>query len=300
MATALVVTLSLTSCSAVPDPAATTAVKNFAQLAEEQLGALTSVDSVDASQSPGDAGAGADPRNADLWSVDITVVMTVGASVEQVAAAASEERSFSARYSGSGHWAAYLNAAGTAQPYAEDTTPMPVVGLQVFPKARNSTTEMARAAMSIATIAGINSIAVVGSWPYLNVLDAATIGAVYDQTHASTLFDDGGTYGTADGRVKIVDIPDRLDAAGIHAIIGVAAAYPTAAIALEASTSGQRYPVLFFDHVSDVEAAAIAATLSDNRLAAKTGGYVVPFHIRGAGPTGTTDTSGTFGNAAAS
>jgi hypothetical protein len=288
--------MALSSCATGPGDTVP-----FATAAKTQLERLPGVASVSVSQSPLDASTSesADPAKPELWNVAIDVRMLGAATAKQVAVAATSTRTFSESHATRAPWTASILAGGDATPYSGDTSPLPAIQVQVFPtKAKAlSAARTARAALAVKEVPGVNRITVAGSFAYVETLDAAQLTAVYDAVRHLTLFEHGGSYSTSDGRVRIVDVPSRVGAASIHAIIDLGTRYPGAKIALEAPTQGPQYPELYLDHVSLSEAGTIAATLSSlDHAAVTTGNYALPFHIRAMGGDTTTDTSGYLGS----
>jgi hypothetical protein len=297
----LATSLSLTSCTAGTPPPAHSTSESIAELAKEQLGHLAGVESVSSTQSPAGSlqdTASLDPWNAASWSIDLAVTMTDNAPADEVANAAERTYRFSRTYATTGHWSALILAGGNATKYAEDTSPLPAVQLEVFPDVWRSPTQAARAILEAKSAVGVNRVAVAADRPYVDVVNVSDLGSVYDRIQILALFDQGGQFGTSDGRVRISDVPEHLSDFGIHAIIALAVAYPDANVWVEASPHG--WPVLYIDHVTASEAPAITATLSaPDMSAANTGNYVVPFYVSVTGPDGRTDSHGTFGNAPA-
>ena len=292
----------LASCSAgTPPPAHPTTSGSIAELAKEQLGHLAGVESVASTQTPnGDLRdtARRDPWNAALWSIDLAVTMVGNASADEVANAAERTHRFSTTYATTGRWSALILAGGTATKYAEDTSPLPAVQLEVFPDVWRSPAQAARAILETKSVAGVNRVAVAADRPYVDVVKVTDLDSVYDRIQNLALFDQGGQFGTSDGRVRVSDVPEHLGDFGVHAIIALAVAYPDANVWVEAAPHG--WPVLYIDHVTASEAPAITATLSAPEMsAANTGNYVVPFYVSVTGPNGRIDSQGTFGNAPA-
>jgi hypothetical protein len=288
-------TLALTACAPVAGPPSNSTASSLAELAEEQLADLPGVKSVAAAQSPIGHQSGPDRWNADLWSIDVDVTMNDDAPEDDVANAAERTHRFSTKYARNAHWSARILAGGSATKYDQDTTALPAIQLEVFPKVWHSPSQAARAIMQVASVAGVNRVAVAADWPLVDVIDANDLGSVYDQVQSLPLFESGGHFGTSDGRVRISDVPEHLSDLGVQAIITTAATYPRANVWVEAAPHG--WPVLYVDHVTSAEAGAITARLSaPDMVAANTETYAVPFFVSVTGPDGRVDSNGTFGS----
>jgi hypothetical protein len=297
LAIAVTVTLALNSCAAAsaPRPTATTDATSLAEVAEEQLESLPGVETVLAGQSA-IASETADPWNPDLWSISIGVTMAAEATLDEVVAAAEATHDFSVQHSGEGRWSAQIYAGGPAETVIEDTTALSAVQFDVFPQVWQSPADAARASFEVKAIPGVNRVAITADWPYLQTAGAVQLGTTYPQVQQSELFSSGGSYSTADGRVRLIDLPHRVSDATITAIIGVAAAYPQAEIALEAPLEGEQWPQLYLNHVATNEAAVITEMLTWSPLAAeRVDGYAIPFFMRVSAPDGQTDVSDLIG-----
>jgi hypothetical protein len=294
----LLLSVALSSCAPGAGGNSADADVPFATAAKQQLEKLPGVESVQVGQSPLAVSVDKtpDPADAAQWRVSLDVRMLGAATDKQVATAATAAHAFSESHATHAPWTASILAGGDATPYAGDTTALPAVQVQVFPTGRLSAAVAARGALAAKRVPGVNRVAVGPSLASVEVLDVAELASAYDRLQHLALFEHGGDYGASAGRVQMMDVPARVRDASIHAIIDLGVRYPGANIALTAVTVGPQYPELYLDHVSQGEASEITATLTGlDRAAVTVGDYPLPFHMRGLGPNGTTDTSGYFG-----
>lgn len=307
LALSVATALAATSCTLFGTEAGPPeGVTTLAGWAEHELGPLPGVDRVEASQysvsigaaesSDGTAEDAADLLDADLYSIDLDVVVDPQITADEIAAVALATFAFSEAHAGEGTWAARVTIAGPETPDADtDSVASEPLRVDVYPAAGDSVGETARAALEATTIASVASVMVVGL-PSIQVTDAADLGAALDAVERLAFWTQGGNVGTVDGRVRLADVPELITGAGLHAIIDAALAHPGAQFWLEAANVGPRYPELYIDGVTADEAASIAARFLDPAMASATASaYVLEFNIRVSGAEGAVDTYGTFG-----
>jgi hypothetical protein len=295
---AAVLALVLSSCAhLVPD----TGDDTFEALAQRELGGLTAVDLVEVSREPaGETRSvdafGADSDDPDDWSVEIGVRMSLEAGDDEVADAAAAAHDFGAEHAGDGHFVVRVLLSDPALEQDPDLEYLPRLQLEVFPTSWRTPAESAREAVAVTRLPGVVSVAVDAGLPSVRVADASGMSAVYARLRESALWDAGGSLQSADGRVRIADVPDRQTPAGVEAILAAASAHPLAQFWLEAPTAGPRWPELYIDGVGVDEAAQIAAAFEAPAMAAaNTPSFVLPFTIRAGSEAGPVDSVGTFG-----
>ncbi len=291
---ALVVVMGLSSCGGSDDPAPEGA-ESIELLAEQVLfPAGAGIVSVEASQTPLDDTTKADPLDADLWSVDISVVMAENATTDQVASAAKATRAFSDQLAGAGRWSAHVFVGAIGPVPGEDRTEPGAVQVEIYPTVRVSATDDARAAMEVKAIAGVERVSLAGGVAHLEVAKAKSLDTVLRIVRSLPLWNDGGHLDAELGRVRIADVPERVTLAQIHAITAAAIEHPRADFALESSG---RSPELYVNHVTAGEARDITAAFTTPSLAKRNDdGFELEFNIRAVdSDESTVDSHGTFG-----
>lgn len=263
------------------------------KLAAEALGTMPGLASLDVEQAPVDGTNPTDRSDPDLWTLDITVHMSQDVTTDQVASAADMTRAFADAHVGSARWTAHLTV-GTMHPVPEEdrSAPSPVQ-IDVYPTTRRSAADDARDALSAHDIPHVDSVAIAGGRPSVEVGSAADLRVVIGRLRQVPLWDEGGLLHTADGRVRLNDVPRRVTAAQISAIIDAGVAYPHADLALESSGDS---PELYVNHLTVAQARALVSSFTAPGLAHEgTDGFVLEFDIRGSDAGQTVDTHGTFG-----
>jgi hypothetical protein len=287
--------LAVASC-ALPGDARSTpdGVTSLARWAEYDLAALPGVVAVEAGQFNETEDVGADMLDADLWGMDLVVVVDPLIDADDIAAVAEATREFSEAHAGTAAWAARVTIAPVTASVDDSSAP-DRLRVDVYPDVVGSAAEAARDALEVTTIPSVASVTVM-SVPSIQVTEAADLGAALEAVERLPFWADGGNLSTVDGRVRLADVPELVTDAGLLAIIEAARAHPGGQFWLEAANVGPRYPELYVDGVSAEEAAAIAARFVDPAMVAATASaYVLEFNIRAVGAEGAIDTYGTFG-----
>ena len=285
----------MASC-ALPGAAESTpeGVTSLAEWAEHDLGALPGVVAVEAGQYSETDDEGADRLDADQWSIDLDVVVDPLITPDEIAAVAEATHGFSAAHAGASVWAARVTIAPAVE-IVDDATAPDRLRVDVYPEVVGSAEESARAALEVSAIPSIATVTVM-SVPSIQVTAAADLGVALAAVEKLPFWAQGGNLSTVDGRVRLADVPELVTNAGLLAIIDAARAHPGGQFWLEAANVGPRYPELYVDGVSAVEADAIAARFVDPAMATATASaYVLEFNIRAVGAEGAIDTYGTFG-----
>jgi len=270
--------VTLTGCASSGGSTAGGAT-SFDELAETQLEALAGVEDIQVSQYPRDPGAdaaGLDGLDAALWSVEMTVTMTETATSEEAVAAADAELAFSEDSAVDGEWTARLDAGRQTTLPEDDVSARRAMSLQIFPAGDLPIADAIDGAVRISQSPGVETVSTFRDRASVNSIDAASLALAYDGVSSESLLASGGDYGTTDGRVQLAVIPEQVSPAVIRTIIGQAASYPAADVALVAPLEGTSAPSLFFNGVTAADAAAILSALTDPALA---GELVSPFTI---------------------
>lgn len=287
--------LAVASC-ALPGAAGSVpeGVTSLAEWAEVELGSLPGVAAVEAGQYSESGDDGADRLDADLWSMDLVVVVDPQITSDEIGAAAEATRDFSEAHVGSATWAARVTIAPVTD-MVDDAAALDRLRVDVYPEVVDSVADTARAALEAFAIPSVASVTVM-SVPSVQVAHAADLGAALDAIEGLPFWAEGGNLGTVDGRVRLADVPELVTNRGLNAIVDAALAHPGGQFWLEAANVGPRYPELYVDGVSSDEAASIAAGFLDPAMTAATASaYVLEFNIRAIGAEGAVDTYGTFG-----
>lgn len=294
-------------------------------LAEQTLGALEGVGSVTVGQTQLGAGAAPSPpggdapdapemtapgssslppdedeyegpnrSDPDLWAIAIGVSLLETATVEQAVAVTDATWDFSRAHAGEGSWHAHVTLGG-GEPNESDLVALPRVQVRAFP-AEASPGDSMRAAFAGAAVEGVASVAIGTGWPEVQLVDATAFAPAHTALRELPPFTQGARYATPDGRLILVDVPERITAEALEAIAQVAADHPTADVALEAGYDGPRWPQLYMNRVPDSELDGLLAFLNDPRLAdADPEGYPIKYAIRSFTESGSTDTEGALG-----
>jgi len=287
--------LAATSCTLSGDAQSTPdGVTSLARWAEYDLAALPGVVAVEAGQFNETDDVAADMLDADLWGMDLEVVVDPLIDADDIAAVAEATREFSEAHAGTAAWAARVTIAPVT-PTVDDSSAPDRLRVDVYPDVVDSAAEAARDALEVTTIPSVATVTVM-SVPSIQVTTAADLGAALKAVERLPFWAEGGNLSTIDGRVRLADVPELITNAGLLAIADTARTHPGGQFWLEAANEGPRYPELYVDGVSADEAAAIAARFLDPAMSAATASaYVLEFNIRTVGPEGPIDTSGTFG-----
>lgn len=288
----LVAAVLLSSCSGSDDPdAGAESIKTQAESVLHPTGA--GVASVDATQTPVDGDAGADPLDADHWAVDINVVMTEQATADQVASAATSTRAFSKQYVGSGRWTAHVTVGGIEPVAGDDRTEPAPVQVEIYPKVRVSAAADARAAMAVKALRGVDGVAIAGGVADVRVGKAGDLPGVVTSLRRLPLWKDGGNLDAEAGRIRLSDVPERVTSTQLEAIVRAGVAHPQADLALESSG---RSPELYVNHMTLAEGRKLASALTDPALARRDAdGFELEFNVRTTDADKTVDIHGTFG-----
>lgn len=294
--TAVVATLllaALAACASAAERAS--GPESFEALVEASLGGLPGVESMSASQTPVDGSTPEDALDADAWSLDVEVVMTPEAAVDEVARAAEATHDLVEDHVGAARWTARVVVG--AEDIADDGMPaQPRVQIEVFPRVRQSAAEDARAAMEVAAMPVVTTVGIAGGFPSVHVAQVADLPATFDGLGRLALWSAGGSLWSHDGRVRLTDVPDRVTDAVVAAIFAAAAECPEGQFWLEAPKDGPQWPELYVDHVTRAQADSIQASFTDSALAVPAIESFLPdFNIRVSDESGVTDLHGTFG-----
>jgi hypothetical protein len=250
------------------------------QLADDALAGRPGVVRVAATESPSDG------------TVDVAVVMSTDATVDQAADAAERARKLAEAHHdrASTRWASqlYVGEPGSAR-----------VQVDIYPTVDDSASADVRSAFSFAALPGVTRAAFAGGTPYLEVGDVADVAAVVRELRSGSSWDEGGSVQAGDGRLRLMDEPARVTDAQLEAIARAAAQHPDGHFALEAAATGERYPELYVDRVTSSEATELTRTFTEPSLASDNPeGYELDFTMRAQGatdPNATVDSTGTFG-----
>lgn len=296
--------VGLSGCALLPRTSGADGERpTIATHAQRELGSLAGVGMVSVAQTSLDSGAepsavwGDDPLDPDRWSIDLEVTVLLGSTDDEVVAAAEAVADYSESHVGSGPWTARVRVVDLSLTLDPDVEYTPPVRVDVYPETvRRPLGESVRSALAAKELPEVRSVALVDGLPWVQTADAGAMTAVYAGLRESPLWEAGGSLQSTDGRVRIMDVPERQSPAGVDAILAAAAAFPAAQFWLEAPTVGPRWPVLYIDQVSEEEAAAITAIfVAPSMAAANTDTFVLPFTIRATGASGPVDSTGTFG-----
>lgn len=156
--------------------------------------------------------------------------------------------------------------------------------------------------LTAAAVPGAVGIIFDGEWPNVTVEDLTQFEQVFMQVSATPLFENGGTYTlqSLTEHLRIVHVPHRTSDEAIVEIIKIAREYPSAEVLLEATTSGEQYPVLYVSKLTAAQVREVDAQLRDPRLAtADVDGFALEYVLGSISEEGMTYTGGTFGGVAA-
>jgi hypothetical protein len=287
---AVALSMLLASCAAVGSPPPG---PSFEELAVEALGGLPGVALVELTQTPiGDANA-PDPSDPDLWDIALGVTVTEQATVEEVVAAAKATADFSGEQAGKGPWLASVAVENIDHLPDDDLPSRSPAAFEVYPSVRVSAAADAREVMELLGLPGVESVSITEGFPSVTVAAATDLAAAREFASTLVLWRGGGSIWAEEGRVRLMDVPDRLTDEGMSLVIATSVAYPTAQFWLEALRVGPRWPRLYIDQVTIEDAAAITADLTDPAMpAAMVNEYELEFVIRANAADGTTVDSG--------
>ena len=290
----------LSSCASTGSPATSPSPPpSFEELAVEALGDLPGVALVGLTQTPiGDTDE-PDPSNPDLWDIALAVTVTEQATTDEVVAVAEATADFSTEHAGEGSWVAGVGIENIDHEPDDDMPSRSPAEFEVYPDVRVSAGADAREIIELLGQPGVERVAIAEGFPSVTVATAADLAAAREFAAGLVLWRDGGSIWAEDGRVRLMDVPERLTDEGMNLIIATSIAYPTAQFWLEALRVGPRWPRLYIDHVTTEDAAAITAQLTDPaQPAAMVNEYELEFVIRANAVDGTTvDSGGVFGRA---
>lgn len=224
---------------------------------------------------------------SDDGSVAMSVVMSSDASDGQIIDAAKLAHSFGRQHQAKYRWATHLYVGEVPA----------AVQVHIDSTEWKSAEDDVQAALTIAKLPGVQRIATTGATAYVTTDDLRAIPKLVSALRTEPIWVDGGSITLTDGRVKIMDSPRRISIAQLEAITNAAATYPAGVFALEAASTGERYPELFINKVAAADGAAIAKAFSNPALRPNnTEDYELDFMMRAFGTDGNpVDTGGTFG-----
>lgn len=276
----LAICLVVMATGCTPDAAPSAAgAKSFTELADEPLTKLAGVEIVRVTQLPRDSNAdpvSLDGLNASVWSVEIALTMTETATIAESLSAARAELAFSKEWAVDDKWTARIDAGRETTRPEDDISPRRALSVEVFPLGDLPLTDVIEGALRISQAPGVSTVNVFRGRASTTSLDATSLALAYDNVSSEALFAVGGDYGTTDGRVQLTILRNQVSPVVIHAIIGQAAKYPTADLALVAPLDGPSAPSLFLNRVTATDAAAILSALTNPALASN---LVPPFTI---------------------
>ena len=257
------------------------------------LGNLPGVALVGLTQSPVSGAADPDPMNPDLWNIALEVTVTEQATIDEVAAVAEASADFSEKYAGESLWVANVAVENIDHEPDDDLPSQSPARFEVYPSVRVSAAADAREIMGLLALPGVTSVVLADGFPYLTVEGASDLATALALASGLELWHNGGSIWAEGGRVRLMDVPERLTDDGMNLIIATSIAYPAAQFWLEAMTVGPRWPRLYIDQVTTEAAAAITAGLTDPAMpTAMVNEYELEFVIRANAADGTTVDSG--------
>jgi len=245
LAAALAV-LALGGCATPAEPPVERALD---ELAVEQLGGLSGVASVYAVQD-GDA-------------LDLDVTMVGGVTSEQLVGSAVATREFIVEHADTAGSRAQVSVEAIDHDGDADTLPVTPLLLELYPSMRTTPSEDARQIHRASQLPGVTRVSIIANAISADVGPATDLGPALDGLRELDLWSNGGAVWAEFGRVRIMDVPERLTNDGMRVILQLAIAYPAGQFWLEAPPSGQQWPRLYVDQVDQQQAAEIAATLGD-------------------------------------
>jgi hypothetical protein len=237
------------------------------------------------------------PGVAEITGVEfaLTVVLATEATTEQVLATAEEAHALASDIAYPGD--VTLTRVGPGFDAERDLTQPEPWSVPLFPGDIESVLAVLGDVLT-AERTGVVSLDLSTPWPTALIHSIDEFGSVFDQISATELFAGGGTYSLLGGeRLQIVHVPARTSAEAVHAVIAIAADYPTAEVLLQATTAGPQWPELYIARLSADEASAIDARLRAPALAdADPEGHPQSFQLTVVGPEGPVYTFGNFGD----
>jgi len=268
-------------------------------LAEETLGDLAGVDSVRVGHTPSDPTTDGtqqeiDPSDPDLWNIDIAVHLNETVDVAQAVAVGEATLEFSEKHAGAGRWSAHLTMGGGGLDESDLVTP-PRVQVRLYPHT-TAPADSIPAAFAGASIDGVTSVAIGDGWPTVHLADATAFAPAHAALQNLPPFTEGARYSTPDGRLVLVDVPERVSAEALVAIARLAVEHPQADFALEAGYDGPRWPQLYVNRIAEAELDGLLAALNDPALAdADPEGYPLEYFVRSFTDEGSLDVGGALG-----
>ncbi len=223
----------------VSDPAA------LRKAADSTLATLPGVTRIDLSTSATDE------------SVDLAVVMDAESTVDQVGVAAEEAQTFSEENAAEIRWTTHLYVGEPTATSAADQLGGAPLQIEVYPAVHASASADARAAWAVVHIKGVHSVAIARGTPYVTTTSVKALASVLEKVRTSPLWTDGGSMQADNGRVRLMDAPERTTLAQLAAIVDTAEAHPTGEFWLEAAATGDRWPELYVNRVSESESTDI-------------------------------------------
>jgi hypothetical protein len=245
----VVLALALSACGspvASPSPSPTPRLE---ELAIEQLGTLDGVSTVNAEVHDG--------------ALELGVVMEVEVTSAQLVAAAVAVREFTLEHADVSGTHAGVSIVASDNDGDTDTPPVAPLSLELYPSLRTTPSEDARQLFAAHRIPGVTRVAISSNSVSVDVGPASDLGPALDGLRQLDLWSNGGAVWAELGRVRIMDVPNRLTNDGMRVILGSAVAYPAAQFWLEAARTGEQWPRLYVDNATQEEAMAIASSLGD-------------------------------------
>ncbi|MEG9225918.1 hypothetical protein [Aeromicrobium sp. Sec7.5] len=286
---AVLVALLLTGCSSAGEDDRDTSI-SLEQLASDELRTIPGVEEVRAVQTAVAEPAPADRSDPDLWSLDVHVSLADTTTTAQAGEAAEEVRAFMDRHHGDARWAAQLTIGEGIS--VDEAVPESLVQVEVWPEVHTSAAADTAAALAMSTMDGVDHVGTAAGNFELRATSAVALPDLMTALRALPAWSDGGSVQAEEGRVRIVDVPDRVTDTQLQAILAIAIAYPAADLEISASAEGDPQPVLFLNRFTPAEADAVVATLTEPGLAhVSDDGSQLDFALR----SDVGDTTGTVG-----
>jgi len=250
LAVVLAVALPLSACASPPlqspSPSPTPSLE---QLADDELGGLAGLAELNATQHDG--------------ALELGAVMVETVTSAQLVEAAVAVREFTVEHADVEGSHADVSIVGADHDGDPDTPPVSPLSLELYPSLRTTPSEDARQLFAAHSIAEVSRVSITSNLVSVDVVSAADLGPALDGLRELDLWSNGGAVWAEFGRVRIMDVPDRLTNDGMRVILKAAVDYPAAQFWLEAAATGQQWPRLYVDQATHEEAVTIAALLGD-------------------------------------
>lgn len=275
---AVLVALLLTGCSPGGEDDRDTST-SLEQLAADELGRIPGVLEVRAVQTAVVEPTPSDRSDPDLWSLEVHVSLASAMTSAQAGDAAEEVRAFMERHHGDARWTARMMIGEGAS--IDEAVPESLVQVEVWPEVRTSAAADTADALAMSAMNGVAHVATVSGNVELRADSAAALPDLMTALRATPAWSDGGSVHAEEGRVRIMDVPDRVTDAQLQAILAIAVVFPATDLEISAPADGDQQPVLFLNRLSTAEADAVVAALTDpSLLHTSDDGYQLDFALR--------------------